>query len=154
MQKLKSTDLRIGNYVCAIPEFPILVESINDEGINLLLTQKGRDYSKYDVIEPDYTFDELQPIKLTEEWLLKAGLIKNGFNRYDIDISKSEHQTNLILIDLDGGKISIRQGLKESAWQDDICVFWNRDFDKYYYVHQLQNLFWLATKGEELTFKD
>lgn len=117
---MKANELRIGNYVY----FHGDVEEINMvDGFGVI----GREE------QPLCSIDEVEPIPLTEEWLLRFGFEEEGesFNLNDFSIE---------LIGDDG------------RW----CTYF---FDTYHsvecslslikYVHQLQNLYFALT-GEEL----
>lgn len=122
-------ELRIGNHILA--DFgkvdgvkQIEVFQINESGI------------VYDEHSNEHCDVFLQPISLTEDWLLKFGFIKKqGEINENIDFS------------LNG--FYIQQHLE---CNDFICL--NTD---YYisvkYLHQLQNLFYCLS-GKELTLKD
>jgi hypothetical protein len=112
---LSATELRIGNYV-----YDTLgkVNQIDLEAIT------------YIIKEP---LNQVQPIPLTEEWLLKFGFYKN------IDTE---------LFEKDGFQIDLSV-IK--------CLFYLPEFGDWYkeleYVHQLQNLFYCLC-GEELTLNN
>src|SRR5690349_3438913 len=79
---IKASELRIGNWVIApkttffiedskvpfheIPSQYKKVESVSDEGINIWMFATG---------EPEFTFDQIQPIPLTPEILEKCGFV-------------------------------------------------------------------------------
>lgn len=95
----------------------------------------------------------VEPIPLTEEWLVKLGFFKSPIS-YEIDISvfpQLEYKT--LGVDIHKG-IFIRQGdIEESRILDDVVSVWNIDVQGPIHVHQLQNLYFALT-GEELTPKD
>lgn len=119
------------------------------------LTNLGRVYeikeNKFYVYDDDETnygsaWDKIEPIPLTEEWLLRF-----GFEKEVMSFSKN--------IDLFGGgkKLSfsgdylyIIDSDKQNTIPTDIITLWNKDVKKQFYVHQLQNLYFAIT-GEELT---
>jgi hypothetical protein len=82
------------------------------------------------------TINEVQPIPLTEEWLLKF-----GFERL--------HQSNYIL--LENGSESFH--LCETIFSYWVLEFKGLHWSRIQHVHQLQNLYQALT-GEELTLKN
>lgn len=137
--KMKSTEIRIGNFVT--DEFYesfstiIEVESINEKGINLLIEDDGKWAEISDRwIEPEYKFDLLFGIPLTEEWLLKFGFEKSNIYCF------GNHK--LIIESSMGDRHSCRYRINpdESIWIVELN-----------YVHELQNIYFALT-GEELTF--
>ena len=133
---MNAEELRIGNLVT--DQFyesfktTIDVDSIDDKGINLQICDDGN-YPECAQrwIEPEYEFEELQPILLTEEWLVKFGLTKlTKYNFllgcYELLLNPITNEWNLCL------KGGIVARLK--------------------YVHQLQNLYFCLC-NKELTIK-
>ena len=117
--RMKANELRIGNYV-----YDTLgkVNKIDLEAIT------------YIVKEPH---NQVKPIPLTEEWLLKFGFVK----------SKVSSQ-------FDKEKLTI-QIANELEYHKKGRVYFNSWAileESIKYVHQLQNLYFALT-GEELTFK-
>lgn len=116
---MEANELRIGNLIM-VDGFIEIIKSINEIGINIFLD---------DGIIIEYAeFYELEPIKLTEEILLKCGfipcsIIDNHFNISGMCIWKCN---DMFLCDKNGVHIK--------------------------YLHQLQNLYWCLT-NEELTIK-
>lgn len=105
---MKANELRIGNWV-------------NDQGLNLQVGMINSEIVK-----------SMEPIPLTEEWLIKFGFKRDELNGYYyptwrkfIPIYKRGHYYNF-------------NGISLSC----------NDFE---YVHQLQNLYFTLT-GEELTY--
>lgn len=114
---IKANELRIGNYV----------STEVDEFISIDGTNKYRI-----IIEGDYVSEGyVNPIPLTEEWLLKFGFTKHGF---DDPLDLYWCHPNLI------GAINER------------CLIYDYSRLKIQYVHQLQNLYFALT-GEELVCK-
>ena len=67
---MKATELRVGNYVIEneYKNIDCVVESINDNGINIELENMGSAYHQYQEITQT-NFEDLSPIPLTEQWL-------------------------------------------------------------------------------------
>ena len=125
---MKATELRIGNF-CQdnVTKTTIKVVELTNECITTYVI----DRSKF----PLKDGWKLQPIPLTEEWLLKF-----GFERTDLIDNSNDDWTWLFYqkdsIYIDGSDLTI-----ETA--TGIVI-------KVEYVHQLQNLYFALT-GEELT---
>jgi len=111
-------ELRIGNYVLRDSYYPIQVESIIDYGINL---RGGDSYGVY----ADEKLEDIKPIPLTEEWLLKF-----GFTKYSYGFQN---------------KILIRHPHKDCY---EIRISDNLGYLDIKYVHQLQNLYFALTHQE------
>lgn len=74
----------------------------------------------------DYNYDNLQPIELTEDWLVKL-----GFEKYHPD--------------------KFTKGLMVITVYEHGCLYLaNQRHVNFHYVHQLQNLYFALT-GQELT---
>jgi hypothetical protein len=130
---MKASELRIGNLVDlnGLKSFPI--ESITRDGINV---NEG-DYGMWHLA----TWDEVKPIPLTEEWLLKLGISIHSVKEFS---SYASYESKIVLLDY-GGKYEY-----VIACGDDGYGGWNYDTITIDSVHQLQNLFFALT-GEELT---
>jgi len=134
---IKAEELRIGNLVADewFDSFKIIIkiESINDKGINLEITDDGN-WSEIAqrFITPEYEFKQLRGIPITEELLLKI-----GFSKW--------RDTYLVLyIDEESGfNISYNISSKgiECGYQDEMFHI--------KHLHQIQNLYFALT-GQEL----
>ncbi len=118
--KLKAQDLRIGNLVSGIFEVEKVLE-IHQSFVNT----DGRKYTP---------LQEIKPIPITEEWLLKLGF-ERGENPHFITYKRGE-------IEL----------------LDNIGQFFRVYYSKTHlmdikYIHELQNLFYCIT-GNELEMKE
>ena len=143
---MKANELRIGNLVKINNE--LLPETENEiykvYGVNAKFDLSFPDSSG--VVSLNHTksiriysqFDEfINPIPLTEEWLLKFGFEKltdkkNGFNSNSYTYTKGIS----FIVHLNDKLLSVN--------------FWQGNEKKY--VHELQNLFFVLT-GEELTIQ-
>lgn len=116
-EKINLRELRIGNYV-----YDTLgkVNKIDLEAIT------------YIVKEPH---NQVKPIPLTEEWLLKFGFYKSMSWTYAIELK---------------GNLKLVYYLGEKGWSIGFKSY--SDFSNLEYVHQLQNLYFALT-GNELTIK-
>jgi hypothetical protein len=84
------------------------------------------------------------------------GLEKDGFENYNIPIPEVFSSMSMtILICLWSGYIWIREGKPGGATRDDqlVCV-WNRDITRFYYVEQLEALYFGLAGRELKPFKD
>ena len=120
---MKARELRIGNYVTV--EHPrhgekfIEVESVTNDTINMEFRP--------------YYLGELQPIPLTEEWLLKFGFEKVK-SRYE-EAETFDYVLQPLYFDMANTSVKINGVYQKINYPE--------------YVHQLQNLYYSLT-GEEL----
>lgn len=93
-------------------------------------------------------FDEfVEEVILTEEWLIKFGFTKNVMS-YEINVSPNPKSYKLL--SLSGDYLYLKEGFSKTNC--DICVIWNRDYKKQFYVHELQNVYY-DISGNELSVK-
>jgi hypothetical protein len=115
---MRANELRIGNIIRFSEDGAIFtIDSIEQQGLSV---QNEKEIAWINL-------DEFEPIPLTEDWLLKFGLEKQGLNKF--------WKNPLFL-----------------HFRVENCVFIVNE--KYVYlshVHQLQNLYFALT-GEELTY--
>lgn len=119
---IQANELRIGNCV-----------KLNNSDTTLV----PRDFQRY--CKSFGIFEEFEPIKLSEEWLLKAGFEKDdtGVDIFDQDYCEW-YQKEFPVIGI------LCQSSDKSYIFDE-----NTDTLRLKYVHQLQNLYFTLT-GEEL----
>ena len=129
---MKATDLRIGNWISHMDHSDIW----EDEQLQI----QAFDYYSFE--------DEVKPIPLSDEWLVKLGLEKHSVDDfYFIDLGEYILQ---VVVNGFSGTLE-----KDSNWFVSI----NTGFGSQpvtitkRYVHQIQNLYFALT-GEELTIKD
>jgi len=124
---MKANELRLGNYV-NVPnteQCPFRIDAFEYCSKKFIKVAQEVKLNGFEVHPLTWYGEFLQPIPLTEEWLLKFGFEKTSSNFYkknSIDI-QSENDYFLGLVGM-----------------------------KHQYVHQLQN-FYFAFYGEELTLK-
>jgi len=131
---MEAKELRIGNLV----NNAMKVTEIDSFGINGYYdeAQGGMNYNEYGC-----RLDEIKPIELTKEWLIKFGFENENrdsseWNNYD---SCPEHSICGEFNEIQGEfYFTAGEGIKMSV--------------AIKYVHQLQNLYF-ALKGQELTLK-
>lgn len=129
---MKVEELRIGNLVEVFDESPTKVLAISDKYIALRF-----DSTKYMMAE----LNQIVPIPLTDEWLVKFGFEKYTSNHYYISV-------------LQRGRVHV---YLETNFSDASVELGNISgyafgYPKVKHVHQLQNLYFALT-GEELTIK-
>lgn len=124
---IKVNELRIGNYFKPIKES-------KDEFVEAVeIHSSGHVYCE-DSAGVIFNSNEFEPIKLTEEWLLKFGFYKRyTTGNYSIVINGYSYGINT------SGNVDL-----DYEEYENICEI--------KYVHQLQN-FYSALTGEELTLK-
>lgn len=160
---MKANELRIRNLV-----------TINNR---LLPETEGQIYkvsglqSRYDIDFPDSSgvisldhtksiktysqFDEfIQPVPLTEEWLLKFGFIREDINGYIFELGENSNGAfSIYAMDLKETHDSCGFALGINCdYENTKTCFWTTNNQEYIYVHQLQNLFFALT-GKELEIK-
>ena len=129
---MKTSELRIGNYISLKSRIAKIAE-IFHKGI-----------LAYDLEETQDTIENLErlePIPITEEWLLKFGFENKDDNRYEIWM----HDHEDFEIEYIGKKYAYR------IWCED-APHVTHFIGHCKYVHELQNLFFCLRK-KELTIK-
>ncbi len=133
---MKATELRIGNYLCLFSKIVKVLEISNNEIKVATETKTG-----FIIEKTPLNSLSLDPIPLTEEWLLKL-----GFERIDYrlvkNIEKHKYDADYFYLGLD--KVIRLQVLGKR----NTSLY----FPKIKYIHQLQNLYFSLT-GKELTLK-
>lgn len=136
---IKPEELRLGNYVMYNGS-PAIVS-----GINSPAPRKDKNFDGKYVIElvldglVDCTPEELEPLPLTEEILLKSGFEKSGeFHVYTLETEGSSY-----LMDDCLGNYSI--GADFVGWEEEGTAFFAHDIQ---HVHHFQNLMHTLIGGE------
>jgi hypothetical protein len=132
---MKIIELRIGNIVgfknrddC----YCVVTDLSSAGGIHLI-----RKFYDGDEDDQPEVIDDITPIPLTEEWLLKFGFNNINSKEYGIKCGSCW--------------MSLSNPKDMGEWQDCYCWIFDRfKFIELKYVHQLQNLYFALT-GEELT---
>ena len=131
---MKASELRIGNYVWEDYGGDYVVTSIHNKFFGTIGLTKPSFKT-----EGVYLVDEIKPILLTEEWLLKFGFIDNdwAFINNGLELSWS---------------------IRRCESGERSCFYLSDKFPEDFqirveYVHTLQNLYFALT-GEELTIEE
>jgi hypothetical protein len=125
-------ELRIGNLVLAkgIKNnlYETIIDSIDTNGVNFTIPDN------YGESTTELIYDEVWPIEITEEWLIKLGL----------------RDPNKMKVFNNGKRLDIERTLADSEEWD---IYLNEDhyLCTVKYIHQLQNVFF--DLGQELTIQ-
>lgn len=131
---MEARQLRIGNLV---HRFDIGDGSQRTERVLELNSDKALCSGPFPVL---MLYEDLQPIPLTEEWLLKFEFEKQSFTISDSKVY--EHNSKIRIFHRRDETFALsKDGMQSYVIKSDIK-----------YVHQLQNLYFALT-GEELTLK-
>jgi hypothetical protein len=131
---LKNNDFRIGNFTYGIEQKPQAIRrvtSINEDNVYLI---------RIDGLHGDlgYTYDNINPIKLTEEWLIRLG----------VNEVKSQEVLRINYV---------KYYKTDNKFDYCLCYYFDDDgyvdnvFKEIKYVHELQNLYFALT-GSELQY--
>ena len=143
---IKENELRLNNLVTDewYDSFKtiIKVDSINEKGINLKIIDDGN-WAEIAQrwIKPEYEFNSIFPIPLTEEWLIKFGFnsqYKKGW--IGIDVKHSNGTTTDFVL-----SYPQRMGMWQTFFAFEYDGF---RFVEIKYVHQLQNIYFALTNKE------
>ena len=140
-----ANELRIGNLI-QTEKYGVKIEVKAIFGkYGLECGNSGNDYDDY---SPD--IKDVKPIPLTEEWLIKF-----GFEAYSTHVNYIELQ---IKSNKPSNHVVIRYGLQRdyfNIFNHSECDFTEMQYlTEVKFVHQLQNLFYCLSGGEELTIKE
>jgi hypothetical protein len=139
---LKPSDLRIGNYVHVDGFGPTVVR---------LMTMFQGEYEVYhnqsDVLSWSNSakFDKVEPIPLTEEWLIRFGF-KKGLRSFFIGHTDFTYhlESKADAGFTDGGYF---MGIRYDDWDNDPETIHKFTYD-IHYVHQLMNIYFSLTNSE------
>lgn len=138
---MEAKDLRLGNYV-KVPredQSPFRIDEFEFLDENDCKIAKKQFIGENEVHPLTWYLKDIEPIELSEEWLLKFGFEKKSWKSQGIVIECFYYEKNGIIIYLieKGFEIEIKQG------DDQFNLFrvWN-------HVHQLQNLYFALTRSE------
>ena len=123
---MKATELRIGNLV-RVNDIPVEVLWFDHEGAVCQTLDKK--------CQCDMNID---PIELTEEWLLKLGFKYNKLQFCSNKIIVHQYKINGICLSIDESKVN----------KHEYSFFGNNFIRTVKHVHQLQNLYFALTEKE------
>lgn len=135
---IQANEIRIGNYISDIwsPNGLFKVTELRKDKIFYGNCFKAK-------------YDDIRPIPLTEEILLKAGFEKNDYTRFPTFKLNRIEITNVDFFDedKDGKEFSFKQWRISGLYSTDLFYFksYSPNIES---VHQLQNLFFALTGGE------
>jgi hypothetical protein len=128
---INEKELRVGNYYLSKRNKDVLVKGVDTVNKLAIIDEPDLDAGK----EQPYIFEDLTPIPVTKEVLLKLGFKENG-------TKESLHK-----------KIDCEQDCACIIFNEDGCFLKDRDENKIgkqiEYVHQLQNIYYFLM-GTEL----
>lgn len=131
-------ELRIGNYVHDDFKEVHKVEQLSSDQYKNWIKEPNIVLSKINGLKGFYQSDEVFPIELTEEWLLKLGFEKKAEHNFRLNVFARS-----IIHAYTHGKVEIELGNRSG---------YSFGYPQVQYVHQLQNLYFALT-GEELEQK-
>lgn len=139
---METKELMIGNWVeyTKYSHFPMQVVSLGDDYVYL-----DFEGNEGDVFEPN--LEDMQPIEVTEEFLLK-----NGFEK-GISMNLCDKLCTSYNIQFNGTFIDVTYGISNSKYRNWHCHIDNCDLDSigsfdFQYVHEFQNGIRLITKQD------
>ena len=143
---MKASELRIGNYV-NVPNYeqcPFRIDAFEHCSEKFIKVAQEVKLNGFEVHPITWYGDNLQPIPLTEEWLLKFGFhLRDGFsNTFQLNVEKHQYDCATITYSEKEGLLRFSNGQQKGTTL----------IPHIKYVHQLQNLYF-ALIGEELTLK-
>lgn len=149
---VKANELRIGNY---------LIDSENRSTFKVhefLSDRVRKSVGLYSTTA--YTLEEVEPVPLTEEWLVKLGFKKETWSQFDY---KFDHVSGKIcgyvidnvwcLVPAPGGTRPVFFGRRNTDPRRNLVWNFEQMGNPPSHVHQLQNLYFALT-GEELEVKE
>ena len=136
---IKANELRIGNYV-NYEQTTHLITGVNiDYSISVWVDKENQEFLY------QHQNNELKPIPLTEEWLIKFGFEKYSTKSEFYCLDSTSIYEGTLNYNYKNNFISL-SGMNDDYHEELILV------KPMLYVHQLQNLYFALT-NEELTIK-
>jgi hypothetical protein len=158
---VKAAEIRVGNLfnVPNTAQSPFRVDTIEYLQDKESFGKVGMFVKRYENLHPlTWYLENLEPIPLTEEWLLKANFKKIDsliLPIYAISISTWKNVVKELGVTVEPGNqyMNIREGeVDRDRDEDDVIMLRNSDIHGTFYVHQLQNIYFALT-ATELEFK-
>jgi len=137
---MKAKDLRIGNYVYDDYKEVHKVEQVSSKDCKDWNKQPEVILSKINGLKGFYQSNDVFPIPLTEEWLLKMGFLQDKVS-YKIDNENFVFE----LYFYDAWNLNYVEKSNFGNGNVELSGYWT--------IHQLQNLYFALT-GEELTLTE
>lgn len=149
---MEAKELRIGNYV------NVIYNDLLGEVFNITRTTV-RVFVDNELEDLKPSLEEIEPIQLTEEWLIRLGFYKktkeayiNGF-QYLLQVDGNHDDIEIEGVDRDGTWFDGIGTMKEGELVVNTLCKGNYVCNAVRHVHQLQNLYYALT-NTELTLKD
>ena len=139
---MKKTDLRIGN-LAGIKETALHADGCNHSEAVFEIEEIKKDVVQFKGYHANEYYKDLNPIPLTEQWLLDFGLVKK---HVDFRTQSNPTAYNGGILELNDFTVYLDKS--EIEWSYRATVL-----DAPKYVHQLQNLYFALTQ-EELILKE
>lgn len=144
---IEAKELRIGNWFYPNEEnnSPWQIQIIYHDkvGFDKEFTDNSDGWAK--------SIEDIQPIPLTPDVLIRCGFEKDGFGAYNISITNTL-QASTAILSFASDYLYLRHKNNGNPYDDSICTLWNKDLMKEFYLHQLMNLYYFLT-GKELDYK-
>lgn len=137
---IASNELRIGNLVYGVSD---RIESVSCVWPTIIAT-------KFNGVESSNELDEIKPIPLTEEWLVKLGA--KGTDIYSFVGDNESYRLFALPIDAHNEMLISINGNLSINQKSLMGVSTDMPIRKIEYIHQLQNIVFDFT-GEELIYK-
>jgi hypothetical protein len=136
---MEANELRIGNYVC---DSYNIIQKIHTVEVGSISEEYYVRFRKY--INNVISIDDLDPIPLTEEWLLKFGFTDDEEKGFSSD------EANRKIYSLNGFDLSIEENGKIHEWVEVEDQWYSYKGKEFKFVHKLQN-FYYESKDKELS---
>lgn len=140
---IKTTDLRIGNWINDEVLGNVQIHSTDYNTVEVIVKNMKVDKTIEDTL---YTLSHFNPIPLTTEILSKTEFTRDGFGAYNISIAWYPDQFKIL--SFSGDYLFLREGNTKNHWEDSVITLWNKDIQKEFYLHEIQNLYADLTRNQ------
>lgn len=145
---MKAEDLRIGNIVQNSKGEQIIIESLSESGGLNGYSWSNTHYGNHSGgFEWELNINDVTPIPLTEEWLLKFGFSDKEYKPGFIGIDIGNTDFTLTKPNIESKDVTLKHFSFHCSYGG-----WPR-YKEFAFVHDLQNFFW-ALHGEDLKIKE